>query len=1073
MTNQVSDLQGFAARLAGGPAFLVFGSSYKSDSGSVVPEFQWSGVYTTETASDAGEPFRQEWRTISSVGAMSVVSSRSQTDLQVNYLLGATHLPDDQKPATDVLEAADARHRAVQELARLASETVTPRGTVVLDSWSPNSQLPSSDWVPALRALGPGQGHLFAADTWSDDAYVASLAKSGQLVLHTETLAEALASLAETGAVKLSDPVSAGRTARHVIAIGEGFAEIDIHTWNQIRRSARPVDLELLTPPIFSSGAARYQEFRAFAGATEGSPRWRGIIGGMNIERDFESALAKMASDLLHQRNLPEPIVLSGQTATGKSVALANLSVSLARQGTFAVLHQSRRTVRPSFDDIDMYAAWAEEHGAAGTVLIWDGMVNPGEYEALARQLRNRGRKVLVIGSAYLTRSDSSHVIEAPAELSTGESGRLLKLLKTFGIDVNPPRAALDSSFLAFLYYLLPDTESALRHGLASELRSAELGMQQLVRERGSQPSASDRMTAMAAALHAAGITLDDKVLDKSDDPRPLAEQSFGERSPIQRVTTLVLVAGRHGVPVPIDLALRILGREGSQSIRDALLAFDIIREVDDDNGEYFLTARSPLEAELLAQHEIPLEVEIEVVTEAIRSVRVMEGYAGGADEIQFVVSLLERIGPTSDASRYRRYFLAIADALRDRREELGRPHPRLVLQESHFTRGFVEWQQKAQQGSARERIATLEHNRDLLEEVLGDPQLRGLMRLSLTVELASTLGAIMYEIQADGEETSTGTLVSRLDDILRAVLEARAIDPGNLYPVDVLAWSTRNAIQAGDLSLEERLDRLANAVATIESIDRTSVSEKQRAQLDRRSLELHQLLGDDDAVWTHLRELESNADPAATYFLAKLESDSGIEGESAALARLWRGPAVIHHDWRCAQLLLDLAWRDITGNRLLRGERVPLHLSSESLAAVDRLTSVLSAADLPDRYKLLFVDAIAHFVRGRFADSIGMFREVENLTRQQARRLHTALVLADESGEPIIFTGRVESVHGRWGKVRVEELGTSVSFEPGLFSASHDFAMGQKLPAFMVGFKLTRGAVAEPRSMFRDARIR
>ena len=72
----------------------------------------------------------------------------------------------------------------------------------------------------------------------------------------------------------------------------------------------------------------------------------------------------------------------------------------------------------PSFDDIDMYAAWAEDNGAKATLLIWDGMVHPGEYEALARQLRNRGRKVLIVGSAYVTDSDSSHLIDAPAELS-------------------------------------------------------------------------------------------------------------------------------------------------------------------------------------------------------------------------------------------------------------------------------------------------------------------------------------------------------------------------------------------------------------------------------------------------------------------------------------------------------------------------------------------------------------------------------------------------------------------------------------------------------------------------------
>jgi TolA-binding protein len=1078
MHQQSPDLRGFAARLAGGPAFLILGGIAQLSTDSPSATYRWSGVYTSKTTKAVADGLRTKWRTVSSVGAMSATASRSQTDLQVCYLFGGEHLPDNDRPPTNVLQEADSRIRALQELTRLASETITPRGTVVIDGWKSGDKLVSPELVPALRQLGPGQAHLFSATAWSDDPYIKSLAATGQLVLHDETLDEALTALADTGAVKLDTPASGAGGTQHVIALGNEFVEIDIHTWNQIRRSARPVDLELLTPPVFSSDAARYQEFRNFAGAPEGSPRWRGIAAGMNVARDFELALLNAVTELLQEQGLPDPVVLTGQTATGKSVAMATLAMNLARQGEYAVLHQSRRTVRPSFDDVDMYAGWAEERGAKGTILIWDGMVHSGEYEALARQLHNRGRKVLIIGSAYVTSSDStdlnsSLLIPAPAELSKGESARLLVLLKSFGINFAAPKAALDSSFLAFLYHTLPDTEFALRQGLSYEMRAAEKGMEKLVRERGSEATPESRVTAMAAALQAAGVALPDLLPDPGTDEKPLNEQTFGERSSIQRVTTLVIVAGRHGVPVPIDLALRILGREGSQSIRDALRTFDIIREVDDDSGEYFLAARSHLEAELLAQHEVPLEVEIEVLTEAIRNVRIVDGYAGGADEVQFIVSLLERIGPNSLASKYKPFFLEVSDALRDRREDSGKAHPRLVLQESTFARAYVHWQQEVQQESPVDRISRLEHNSDLLNGVLADTNLRGMMRLSLTVELASTLGAIMHEVQKDGTSSQAFNLVGRLDDILQAVMDARAIDPSNLRPVDVLAWSTRDAILTEALSPEERLDRLANAVAMIESIDRAGLNDKQRAQLDMRLTQLQQLLGNDDAVWQRLKSLEVNADPAATYFLAKFEAEGGPAGERAALDRLWAAPPATQQDWRCAQLLLELTWKDLTGGRLLQGERVAIHLSDETLRKLLRLAMSLHDADLPDRYKLLFVQALAYFVLGNYSEAGSTFREVEFLTRQLARRIYTVVVLADESGKPVVHTGRIESVGGNWGKVRVEELATTIWFEPRLFSASQEFARNQQLPGFIVGFKLSRGAVAEPRSMIREPQNR
>jgi hypothetical protein len=1078
MHEQSPDLRTFAARLAGGPAFLILGSSATLAGDSSSALYRWSGVYTSNERKGVADQLRTEWRTVTSVGAMSATPSRSQTDLRICYLFGGWHLPENDRPARNVLQEADARVRALQELSRLASETVTPRGVIVISDWTPGDKLVSSDLVPALRPLGPGQVHLFSAGDWANDSYITSLAEGGQLVLHHKGLTEALDALSESGAIKLDKVEAGGKGAQHVIALGDGFAQIDIHTWNQIRRSARPVDLELLTPPVFSSEAARYQEFRNFMGAPEGSPRWRGIAAGMNVTRDFEKRLSTVVNDLLRERELPNPVVLTGQTSTGKSVAMAALALRLAREGEFAVLHQSRRTVRPSFDDIDMYAGWAEQRGAKGTVLIWDGMLHPGEYEAFARELHNRGRKILIVGSAYLPDRESSHLVSsllipAPVELSHGESARLVALLKSFGVDVAIPKGTLDSSFLAFLYHTLPETEYVLRHGLSYEMRAAEKGMEKLVHERGADATPETRITAMAAALQAAGLSLTELLPDAGTDDKPLNEQSFGERSSIQRVTTLVLVAGRHGVPVPIDLALRILGREGSQSIRDALRAFDIIRDVEDDSGEYFLTVRSLLEAELLAQHEIPLEVEIEVVTEAIRNVRILEGFTSGADEVQFVVSLLERIGPNSRQPRYRPYFDEIAEALGERREGSGRAHPRLVLQESTFVRGYVHWQQEARQGTAADRISRLEYNTDLLNDVLANTDLRGMMRLALTVELASTLGAIMHEIQKDETSKPPANLVSRLDDILQAVLDARAIDPGNLHPIDVLAWSTRDAIMTGALTPKERLNRLANAVATLESVDRGVLSESQLAQLDMRLKLLHELLGNDDDVWERLKSLEVNTDPAATYFLAKFQADGGLAGKRAAMDRLWAAPRPTQQDWRCAQLLLELTWESLVGSRLLRAERAPLHLSEATVSTLLRLITTLRDAEFPDQYKLLFIQALTHFALGNYADANSTFREVERLTRQLARRIHTVLVLADEDGKPLVYTGRIESVGGNWGKVRVEELATTVWFEPRLFSASQEFAPNQQLPGFIIGFKLTRGAVAEPRTMYREQQSR
>lgn len=1065
MTEASPDLRRFAIQLAGGPAFLLIGKEGLDQLGSTSLGYRWNGVYTSTIGRAVAEAFEDETRVSTSLGPMTRSPSRSQSDLEVRFLFGGVHLPEMERPPTSAREEATARIKSTQELTRLITETVTPRGTVVVEGWVPGERLRSEELLPLLGELGPGQAHLFSADIWRTDPLVESFVDDGKLVLHSAPLEDVLVELLDAGMVR-----SAASTAssQHVVPLGDGFVDVDIHTWNQVRRSARPVDLAILTPPVFASDAARYQEFRNFVGATQGVPQWRGIAAGMNLRRDFEPGLRERVYAELHDRDLPAPIVVVGQTATGKTVALSALAMDLARSGEFAVLHQSRRTVRPSVDDIDMYSAWATDHRAKATVLIWDGMIEPEEYEGLARQLHARGRKVMVVGSAYITRSGASSTIVAAAELSTNETERLLGILTGFGYGPLPSKHLVDTNFLAFLYRMLPETEYQLRSGLSQEMRSAERIMSKLASQHGKSVTTEQRLTAMQEAFIAAGIVLED-LLPQDATHSQVWDQSFADRAPLQRVTTLVLVAGRYGIPVPIDLALRVVGREGFESVRAALVSSDIIREIEDDNGDFFLSVRSQLEAELLAQIEIPLPVEIEVLAEAISSVRISDGFSSRSGEVEFIVKVLERIGPSSDrASKYRSHYGDITEALRSRRFDSGRTHPRLVLQESHFARGFVHWQQKAQMSSVEDRIAGLEYNRELLEDVLADRDTRGLIRLSLAVELASTLGSIIYELAHAEDQREIASLATRLDDVLTAVLSARAVDPGNVYPVDVLAWSTRDAVKSGSLNSRERVDYLANAVATLESLDRSSLTNRQRADLDKRGAELSRLLHDDEGVWEYLGKLELNSSPAATYFLAQFDAKEGPEGETRALKRLREASPETRADWRCAQLLIDLTWKDLTGNRLLSGERVPLYLTSDALREIAQLSADLGDADLPDSYRLLFVRAIAEFIAGQHAEASRLFRQVEDSTRQLSKRIYTRYLIADETSRPVPFSGRVEFADSRSGQVWVEKLGTRVRFDPKLFSASGGVARDQQLPSFFVGFNLAGGPVAEPRSVFR-----
>ncbi|CAM5734882.1 hypothetical protein SALBM311S_12181 [Streptomyces alboniger] len=95
-------------------------------------------------------------------------------------------------------------------------------------------------------------------------------------------------------------------------------------------------------------------------------------------------------------------------------------------------------------------------------------MARSDEYYALHKQLRSRGRRVLIVGSSYLSPKASKNVIRVDAHLSDREISRVKQWLPSFGTDVpNSLSTSADSSFLALLYRSLPDTERGLRSGLS------------------------------------------------------------------------------------------------------------------------------------------------------------------------------------------------------------------------------------------------------------------------------------------------------------------------------------------------------------------------------------------------------------------------------------------------------------------------------------------------------------------------------------------------------------------------------------------------------------------------------
>ena len=1061
-----------AACLAGEPADWVVSNDEALERAPVpeqlaaIAQFRWNGVFTSRIDSSLAAAFQADWRRVTPTAALATGRfPRSPTDLQVRYLFGGLGLPSEEWPPIDEIELVDAQSRASDILKDLATTLLTPRGTILVDGWGLGDWLTPKDLYQLLASrVQPGQLHLFSANAaLRHDPLISRALTNGLVDLHAASLKEVLETGDEAGVIELGPDLHA--ISGKLLPAGSSFIEVGTDTWNQVVGSARPVDLDVLTPFTPASPALQYQRFHTFLGAAEGAPPWKAVASGFKLKRDFEDELLSEVRTAIQNVSDGRPVLLQGQTASGKSLALCWLAQELARSGEVAVLQQSRRGDQPRADDLERFSSWVEAQSGMKTVLIWDGMARPSEYENLQRQLLSRGDRVQLVGSTYLQakseQSKRSRYVTAPVAIQPDEARRIQEWLRDFGFDSLGPTAT-HSSILALLYRILPDTQRGIRQGLSLEMRAAEAGLESLARDRLS--TVEPQTTALAAALIDAGMQ--PQLLTPSDRPHAeLAALAYRDRSTAEQLSALILTVGRRGLTIPLALALRAVGRESAGVVIDLFKVFDIFRWTETSDGEQYLGARTTLEADLGAFQDLTRSAEVDVIISIIENIRPRMTSTGG-DEVQFLMDLFEVVGPQSATRPFANSYGDFAQAFR-RMHENGPTHPRLILLEANLIREYVIRSQREGDLEASERVEVLRYAEDLLERTLYEEGLGSISRRSrllLKVELASSLGAQLHEATSAKDPASHGTILGLMERVQAAILSAREDDPENYYPIDVLAWTTRDATTANDLDEADQLALLAEAMASLDSVDDATLTGSQLARKASRQAEIAGLIGDELLEESFVAKLIANSDPAAHYLVARrLWKSDDPGGGIEAMNRLLDAPAPVLDDWKCARLLLDIFWQTRVGKPLLGGEKETLAFSQadwrDCLAVVDRIRNTR----LFDQYRVDFVRGLAQFHLGRLKESHATFKELGEQDLQNHMRVKSAYLASNEHGGAVEYSGRVRSIWqgGRRGNVWVNELKTEIAFIPLQFGRT-SLSAEDVLQGFNIAFNF-RGALAVP----------
>ena len=831
-----------------------------------------------------------------------------------------------------------------------------------------------------------------------------------------------------------------------------------------------------------------------------------GVARGFAVERDFEQILwdavrAKLKE--LGKADAEDVVFLHGQSGTGKSIALARLTLRIRKEMHLPVVVAQHRI--PHHADIEAFCEESERLGAPATVLICCFNHSPQRYDGLAAALRSRGRRLLIVGACYRmeTQDDGNRrFVAAPATVSERERSALAELPFEVRSASGGDDKSTDSSVFAMLYRRLPAAREGLAAGVSSEARAAEEFLRHHAR---SVPRTSTKLPSIARQLVELGIASSQSSLFDADEK--LAALHLDEAG---RLIDYVMVTGRLDCPIPVNLLFRVLNQEGGIPFSEMVHLFediDLFRwEKTEEGSDFLVSPRLQLEADLICRRRLSAGQEVGRLLELIGRVRLGSGNRfepEGQAERTFLIDLLfkvDRDGPRGGS--YREGWPLFADALKGLRQASDALDPDLILRECVFRRRAAAQLQHSDVAQAKQkRMAMLDEARAAVDRALDqvtDQRLFTSQRTKrrLFGERSAIYGYLAVECALDKADTAYWS-----DYLAARAAGEKAIGfGGDYHPIDIALWTAGDVLGArkDDLSIEQRGELLADLYAAIDTAnDALQVSRRlekvagvpQNASFLEREIatapvrvrylgRLSKIAATMDNAKLEreaLAELDRVAPEAATLLEARRRAEPFYEAEqpfgpqvcdaagNAANYIAARTDSGVPLDDRCRRLLLRLRWAQATGERLLFEQRGRTPVRRDVVQELLSIVSDLNAqAELHARSNERFLEAVLYWLLGDMNQANRTWRSLSQETEYEDRaRVIRWLLASGEEGKPREFRGRVERKGESDWRVRVEDLGTLVAIRAQDFP-SEDLAHGRTIRGFGVAFNYI-GPIADP----------
>lgn len=1060
------------------PSVLFFGNKYKNLSTSVL-DHAWNSIVTTNCDMTLAASLGNDRRSVRDI--------TSKDDMQANLMdrknLHVIRLFGENYPKTDIdeLDAEDVTDQAVEMLARVA-EIIKRNGIILIEDFE-EPCFTHKELRKALRGLFSNQKQVYIFNCKNKDQYLTALESQGIAVLienGIDDFFEEFLQCEESFEYQPTDksiqiyieadkkPIPTFIEKRQLLET-ESFATlINVGLLNEIKI---PQNM--------------YKDyFYTFLKNSVREPQWYGYTYGFNLHRNYEDRLYRKVKKGLENVGKPnnKPLLVVGQTGTGKSISLAAIAYKIFNEKKYPVVYINDPDINfyssveykqkginkkgsPAFNALDALLERLENLGAKATLLVWDtSSYSTGREKCyrLYQALLARGRKIYLLSTAYELSNDANQVYteedyveesvmnkkfvecQATVEIST-EVDQLKEILsKKCNMSEQNVNSIINyyakssKNYLSMFYQAFDILRGDLSKGVFKEASANLKGLDRILEEGIRESSSVNNVFALAlkkieSDLVKAGIGVG--IEDEASEEKRKIEIAKDE------FIKCIAVCSQFKLKMPYDFALRILGTYNEQIIRTlAQSTFFVITQ--DYHENYEISLRTPLEASMYisAKNMTPLD-EVECIVKMLELMNSSGGY-GQQQEVRLCEKVIRIIGPNNveNRNKYKRGYEEVIGALKKLREERNIWEPILITQEITYLREYYGRNEALEISS---RVKTLEEAVNIADEVLNKIEHFGISmgtRNAIIVESANSK-LLLCQLK----ETNDTLLFKELRRDLRNVIRYDSLDY-HAY-VTLLKGSIIEYRNEGDDV--KRLELLESMCSVADEIMFENPDVANSEYFQRQVTEIYLLLNNSNTVKSYIEELVSNGSSAGLYVMtrkllleSKVDFNKPIKNEfqQNACEEVYsifnndKYKAVLSESEPCQYMLLNVVW--------LMNNKEPIYLDGEcwiTRMSEDVWRELLSicnnfimrfcndAENINQLAKnIKYIKALCLGQLEQYSESISVLKSMEEDSTLGLRRVFTKHMLCDENGIPKKFSGRLGKYDevSRSGSIFIDEFG-------------------------------------------------